>query len=456
MITELEIQTARMCIKTALEKGADSIRISLNKSVSDSITILNGETDKVSHSADRSFYFYMFVEGKYGTFSTNRLDERELDSFIENAIAMVKMLGEDECRRLPEPERMEKDARSGLELGLYDTSYSPDDTDSRLARAAQLAACSDKSPFDTDGFEIISEECEYTESYDDTFLIDSQGFEGRHTETTFSGFSEITVCDKDGNKYSGFWWENSPFYDKLGIDSIRQTALSRAVSQIGPRKRKGGHYKMVVDTSVTSRLVSPLLTALNASSIQQKMSFLDGSLGKKIFSEGFTLLDLARTYGKSGSRLFDTEGVATKDAAIIERGVVKQYFVNTYMAAKTGMEPTIEDMSRPCMRPFIKDEDLAETEKEVSLKDILKLCGSGIYVTGFNGGNCNPVTGDFSYGIEGFAFKNGKITHPVKEMLITGNMIQLWNSLIAVGSDARECSRWHIPSLAFEGVSFSA
>ena len=224
MITEQEIQTARMCIKTALEKGADSIRISLNKSVSDSITILNGETDKVSHSADRSFYFYMFVEGKYGTFSTNRLDERELDSFIENAIAMVKMLGEDECRRLPEPERMEKDARTGLELGLYDTSYSPDDTDSRLARAAQLAASSDKSPFDTDGFEIISEECEYTESYDDTFLIDSQGFEGRHTETTFSGFSEITVCDKDGNKYSGFWWENSPFYDKLGIDSIRQTA----------------------------------------------------------------------------------------------------------------------------------------------------------------------------------------------------------------------------------------
>ena len=118
MITELEIQTARKCIKAALEKGADSIRISLNKSVSDSITILNGETDKVSHSADRSFYFYLFAEGKYGTFSTNRLDELELDSFIDNAIAMVKMLGEDECRRLPDPERMEKDAHTGLELGL--------------------------------------------------------------------------------------------------------------------------------------------------------------------------------------------------------------------------------------------------------------------------------------------------------------------------------------------------
>jgi PmbA protein len=66
------------------------------------------------------------------------------------------------------------------------------------------------------------------------------------------------------------------------------------------------------------------------------------------------------------------------------------------------------------------------------------------------------VTGDFSFGIEGFAFSKGKITHPVKEMLITGNIMTLWNSLVAAGSDARTSSRWQIPTLAFENVSFSA
>ena len=72
------------------------------------------------------------------------------------------------------------------------------------------------------------------------------------------------------------------------------------------------------------------------------------------------------------------------------------------------------------------------------------------------GGNCNPATGDFSFGIEGFAFNDGKISHPVREMLITGNMMTLWNSFIAAGTDARECTRWQIPSLAFDDVSFSA
>lgn len=453
MITTHETDIARECIKVALAKGADSARISLNKCVSDSVTMLNGEIDKVTHSADRSIYIYLYVGGKYGTFSTNRLDMNEIDGFIENAVKMVQMLGEDEFRRLPDKERMADDAITGQELGLYDNGYESIDTDIRLNKAKALSIF---GKVENEGYTLISEEAEYTDSYDDTFVVDSQGFEGRHTETTFSAFAEMTIEDCEGNKYSGFWWENTPFMDKLNESEVAHKALDNAVRQIGPKPRRGGRYKMVVDRNCATRLVSPIFTALNASSIQQKMSFLDETIGKKVFSEGMTIIDMARTPGRSGSRLYDTEGVATRNAPVIENGVVKQYFVNTYMSGKTGLEPTIEDISRPCLMPYVKNEDLAGAEKEVSLKDILKLCGSGIYVTGFNGGNCNPVTGDFSYGVEGFAFSRGKITHPVREMLITGNLVELWNNLAAAGNDARECARWQIPTLAFEGVSFSA
>ena len=454
MITENEISIARRCIDIALTKGADAVRISLNKCVSDSVTVLNGDIDKVTHSADRSLYFYIFADGRYGTFSTNRLETDELESFIGNAIVMAKMLGEDECRRLPEISRMEKNAKAGMELGLFDRTYLEKDADERIATASAMSLFKHAAP--EKGYRIISEECEYTDSYDDTFLVDSQGFEGRHTETVFSAFTEITIEDEEENKYSGFWWENTPFADKIIPEDISKMALDNAVRQIGPKPRKGGRYRMVVDRTCASRLVSPIFTALNASSVQQKMSFLEGCEGTRVFSEGMTIMDFARTPGKAGSRLFDTEGVATSDAPIIEDGVVKRYFVNTYMARKMGIEPAVEDVSRPCLMPYMKGMDLPYEEKEVSLEDILKCCRNGIYVTGFNGGNCNPVTGDFSYGVEGFAFKDGKITHPVREMLITGNMIKLWNSLVAAGTDARDSARWQIPTLAFEGVSFSA
>ena len=454
MITREERNIAHHCIEYAMGNGADAIRVSLNKNVMDSCSMLNGELDKVSHSADRSIYMYLFVDGRYGTFSTNRLDAKELEDFISKAIVMVKMLGEDKCRRLPSPERTAKDALGGMELGLYDSSYADSDSESRLDKAKRLSIIN--SLEESDQYKVISEECEYAESLDDTLLMDSNGFEGRHTETSFNCFSELTIQDNDGNKYSGYWWEAVPHFNTLKIEDCSRTALSRAAGQIGPRRRRSGRYKMVVDGTVASRLVSPVINALNASAIQQKMSFLDESVGKKIFSEGMTIMDLARTPGRSGSRMYDSEGVATKDAPIIENGVVKQYFVSTYMSEKTGFKPTVEDISRPCLMPFVKGGELSDIEKGVSLKDILGICGNGIYVTGFNGGNCNPVSGDFSFGIEGFAFSKGKVTHPVREMLITGNIVELWNNLTAAGTDMRASSRWQIPTLAFENVSFSA
>lgn len=93
---------------------------------------------------------------------------------------------------------------------------------------------------------------------------------------------------------------------------------------------------------------------------------------------------------------------------------------------------------------------------EIAQKDILDLCGSGILVTDFNGGNCNSATGDFSYGVSGFLFENGKITSPIDSMLITGNMTALWSNLLAAGSDPVPGMSRQVPTLAFRDVTFNA
>ena len=93
---------------------------------------------------------------------------------------------------------------------------------------------------------------------------------------------------------------------------------------------------------------------------------------------------------------------------------------------------------------------------EIAQQDILGLCGSGILVTDFNGGNCNSATGDFSYGVSGFLFENGKITSPIDSMLITGNMTNLWSNLLAAGSDPVPGMSRQVPTLAFRDVTFNA
>ena len=458
-ITEKEIEAARFCLKCASDLGAEGARVSLSKNVLDTVAVLNGEIDKVTHCADRSIYLYLYIGGKYGTYSTNLIEKDQLGDFISRAVAATRLLTKDEYRKLPQASRYAKDAASGLELGLYDPEYADITPDQRMELALAGTHLEDEQSSD---YRIVSVECEWNDSVDDNYLIDSQGFEGRHTETSFSFWTEVTICAEDGKKYSGYSWKASTRLKDVSAEGCSHQALEKAVAQMNPKRVRSGKKTMVVDCNASSRLVSPLLSALSASAIQQKNSFLEGCLGKKVFSQDFYLDDLARTPGKAGSRLFDTEGVATADRVVIEGGVVRMFFVNTYMAGKTGMEPTIEGVSRPVVRPFSvigKNEEPGMEEtgvRELTQKEIMQQCGEGILVTGFNGGNCNQTTGDFSYGIEGFLFRKGRIVHPVKEMVITGNMKDLWGSIIAAGTDAREGTRWQIPSLAFKDVTFNA
>ena len=434
----------RNCIAFALANGASGVRITYNESLTDLVGMRDGEVDKVTHSLDRSFAFAIFIDGRFGTFSTNRLEEEALHAFILNAIGMARMLVQDPCRSLPAPERKVRDAVTGLEAGLYDPTQQEMDAAKRLELARSASLWHRKAELEK-GFTILSEEEEYSDNRYDTLIIDSEGLCCRHLETSFEIGCEITLADSEGNRFSGYWWNVSPTLAALEpeIPACAETALRRAVAQIGPQRTAGGKRNLVISTECASRLLNPVLSALNGYSLQQQNSFLLDTLGKQVFPERLTVLDRPRSAGETGAKWFDSEGVAALDAPIIEKGVVKRYFVNTFIAAKTGLEPTVED----CTRIIIES-----TGDGAAKEDLMRLAGDGILVTGFNGGNSNSATGDFSYGIEGFAFADGKIVHPVREMLMTGNFITLWNSLAAVADDARPCLTRRIPSLWFREV----
>ena len=437
-LTQTEIDLAQYCLAFARQAGAQKVRITLSKSLMNLIGLLNGEVDKTAHALDRSLQLQLFVEGRYGAFSTNKLEKEGLEEFIREAIDTVKMLQEDSCRDLPAPERVAKDARTGRELGLFDPAY--DTLTAEQRREMALASCHWPCG-------AIAEEGEYSDSVFDTLTIDSQGLYARHTETSFEIGYETTVEDAQGNHFSSYWWDAAPLLKDLQWKDCAEIAYKRALAQVGVQDTTGGKYTVVVDTECASTLLTPVLNALGGFALQQKNSFLVGSLGKQLFPEQLTILDLPRTAGETGCRLFDSEGVATREMPIIDKGVVKTYFLNTYIASKMGMAPTVEDATRVKVLPVGGCKTLDE---------LLEATGDCILVTGFNGGNSNPVTGNFSYGIEGFLVRGGKKVHPVRELLITGNFLQLWNNLVATADDARPCLSKLIPSLAFTNVDISA
>ena len=448
MLTEQEIALARASMEFALDNGAQKVRVTLNKSLMELFGMLNGELDKVTHALDRSLQVALFVDGRFGSFSSNRLEEEGLKAFLLDAIDTVRTLEPDPARNLPDPARTAKDALTGKELDLYDPAYEELTSEKRREFAFSSSIWARKAALEK-GFTLISEEGEYSDSLFDTVVMDSNGLFARHTETSFEIGYEVTVEDPDGNRYASYWWDATPKLSAI-LPSLRtcsEKAVERASAQIGPMDHPGGKCTIVVDSECASKFLTPMLSALGGYAVQQKNSFLLDKVGQAVFPERLTILDCPRTPGQTGSRLYDSEGVATQEFPIIDKGVITRYFINTYIAGKTGMAPTIEDATRPKVVPFggCKTRD-----------DLLRKMGRGILITGFNGGNSNTSTGDFSYGIEGFAFEDGHITHPVREMLVTGNFIDLWNHLVATADDARLCMSKLIPTLAFENIDCNA
>lgn len=437
MIDPKDIELVRESLDMARQAGAEKARATLCRSEEDLVATLNGEVDRVTHCVDSSLSFALFADGRFGSFSTNKLDPASLKDFLESSVKTVRTISKDECRDLPDPRRCCSKAITGDELGLTDCRRESMTPEERIRMALDASVYRDG---------ILSEEGEYSDSVYKTVVMDTDGVLCLHSETSFDYGVEITI-EEDGEKYSGYWWDSASHLDALDARSCGEKALARSRAQVGSDAVPGGRYNMVVDSEVASKMVSPVLRALNAFSIQQNNSFLVDSLGKRPFPEGLTIMDLPHIKGQACSKLFDSEGVATAETPIIRSGEVCEYFVNTYMSRKLGIAPTVEEATRPKVLPW--------PESGLGRSEILKICGNGILVTDFNGGNSNPVTGDFSYGIEGFLFENGKVSRPVSGMLVTGNFLSLWKKLIAAGDDARDCMSKLIPTLAFADVDFS-
>jgi len=437
MITKTQKDLAQWAMDYALKNGCQAARLSLYSGSNTSFEIRDMKIDTLQQASENQLGIQLYVDGRFGSISTNRLDKKELEAFILNGIESTRYLAEDKARTLPDASLYYKGGMPDLQR--YDSKFSSIQPDDKVALAMKV--CDEIMGKDE---HVISSSSSYSDGDSFSYRIASNGFDGESSNSYFSLSGSASIKGEGDERPSSYWYEQSLFFDELIKDGIGKKALERSLQKLGQKKVASAKMPMVVDFMNSSQLLSPILSAINGSAIQQKNSFLLDKLNQKVFSDKLTVVDEPHLIKSSGARYFDGEGVATKKRNIFDAGVVNLYFIDTYNANKLSMPQTISGSSILTMSGGTKN----ATELAASLD-------KGILVTGFNGGNCNSTTGDFSYGIEGFLIEKGKITQPINEMNITGNMISLWSNLVEIGNDARLISSWRIPSLLFDNVDFS-
>ena len=437
MISQKDKEIAQYILKFAQQNGCSASRAGINAGTGTSFEFRDQQLDKLQQASENRLSVSLFVDGRYGSYSTNRMNKEEVEKFIKEAIDSTRYLAPDPCRTLPPTDRYYK-GHDATDTN-FDKTIETLQADDKLL----LAKAAVEEVYHADS-RIVSVSAGYRDATNFTYLVDSNGFEGEQAQTSFSLSANISLKDAGDARPESGWSESTLFWNDLPKSGVGKTALERALRKLGQEKIQSGNYTLVLENMVVRNLLSPVISALSGSALAQRNSFLLDKSGKKIAATMLTLSDEPHLPKAMGSRWFDSEGIATQRCAIIENGVLQTYLIDTYNANKMKVMPTISGVSVLTFKQGNKD-----------VNGLIGDVRKGILVTGFNGGNSNSTTGDFSFGIEGFLIENGALVKPVSEMNITGNILDLWQRLVAVGNDARETSSWRTPSLVFEGVAFS-
>jgi PmbA protein len=432
------MELARWAAAQAQKQGAKDAAVDIANYRSVDIQFRDGQLDRLGESTQNSLSIDIYANGRYSNHSTNDLRKDALEKFIREGVAMTKYLGEDPYRLLPDPKYYQ--GRQAVDLKLLDGSYDAMTSDRRvtLAREVEAAARAASS-------KIITCTAYWSDGIGHSVKVHTNGFEGENSSTQYDLAAQLTVDDGKGGRPSDWDGQTVRFQGDLPAPAVvAKGAVERTLQQIGQSKMPSGVYDMVVENRAADGLIGALTGPMTGSALHRKSSCFDGLLGQRIASEKLTMIDDPFVISGLGSRLYDDEGMATKRRPLIEKGVLKSYYIGTYYGRKLGIEPTIGGGTNTVFEYGTR-----------SLDQIISGIAKGILVTSFVGGNSNSTTGDISYGVIGMYVEGGKIVKPVNEMNISGNLKELWMQLAEVGNDPYVWSSLRRPSFHFKDVQFS-
>ncbi len=428
---------SEVAIDLAQAAGADDAWAWATRTRSVEYSFRDGNIETVKESTSRGLSIQLYVDGRYSTHSTTDLEPTRLASFIKEAVALTRALQPDPHRSIPDAGLFQN--RPSIFLDLLDKQILAITMEQRLDWVSSMnerARADDR---------VISATSAVADEHTLLAGASSNGFSGQKESTMVQLCTEVTIQDEGERRPEGWHWALTRHMDDLPDPGLVGTeALGKALDRLGVQQGSSGRYSMVVDPQAASRLIRALLGPATALAVHRGRSFWKDRMGDEMFSTKLSIHDEPLIPRGLKSRLFDAEGISARTIPIVENGIASNLYVDTYYGKKTGLPPTTGSSSNRVIA--LGDRPLA---------DLIKDTGEGVYVNSWLGGNSDPTTGDYSFGIRGHMIENGQIGRAVGEMNVSGNLVGLFQSLVALGNDPWPYSSTLTPTMVFENVEFS-
>ena len=424
-----------MALDEARRLGASQAEASANDERGLNANVRMGEVESVERTRDRGVAVTVYFGTRKAHASTADLKPESLRRTVEMACAIARHTEADAANGLADAERMASTARD------FD-QWHPWAIDADEAVALALRA--EAAGRDADARITNSEGASVSSHSGLAVYANSHGFVGRERNTSHS--ISVSLIAGQGESMQGQHWYTAALRaeDLEDAEWVGRKAAERTLARLEPRSAPTGTFPVLFAPEVSRSLVAHLIGAVSGGALYRKASFLVGAQGQRLFPDWFRIVERPHVVRGWRSGDFDADGVATRESALIDGGVLQRYVLGTYSARRLGLESTGNAGG-------VHNLDVSSNAGEQA--DLLRQMGRGLLVTELMGQGVNTVTGDYSRGAAGFWVENGEIAYPVDELTIASNLREMFMGIEAVGSDIDTRSATGIGSVLLKGMT---
>ena len=432
-------EVAQRSLEAARRHGATDAEVEVSAAVGQSVTVRRGEVETVEYNRDKGMGITVYIGKRRGNASTSDLSPEAIDRTAQAACAIARHTAEDDAVGLPDAQRLFRG--TPVDLDLYHPWGLDVEEAIAIAKRTEAAALAvDKRITNSEGATVSA--------FDSDFMLaNTLGFCAGYPASKAYVSAAVVAEDASGMQRD-YWYTTHRDHARLeDVEGVGRMAGERAVRRLGGRKHATGESAVVFEANVAGSLLGHFVSAASGSSLYRRSTFLLDRLGTRVFAPCVTIREEPHQRGEMASSPFDAEGVATAPRVVVEDGELRGWFLSSHSARKLGLETTGNAGG---------NHNLVLVPGELDLEGILRKMGRGLLVTETMGQGVNPVTGDYSRGASGFWVEGGEIRHPVEEVTIAGNLLDMFAGIRAVGRDvltrgSRQCGSILVERMTIAG-----
>jgi len=433
---------AQHLVEAARKAGADAADALYACSASTTVAVRLGALEDVERSEGEEIGLRVFVGRRSATVSASDMNPASLDTLVDRCIAMAREAPEDPYAGLAPEDRLMRGPAPALDM----VDDAEPDPASLRARAEAVENAARAMPGITN-----SEGGGASYGRSQIALATSHGFSGAYAGTSHSTWASVLAGTGGDMQRDHASHSARHLSDLDDAEAIGRRAGERAAARLNPVRVESGRMPVLFDPRIGASLVGHLIGGIVGPAIARRSSFLLDSLGAALFDAGVTIIDDPLRPRGLQSRPFDGEGLPTARRAIIERGVLTGWLLDSASARQLGLEPT-GNAGRGGAGAGVSNVHMEPGT--LSPGELMADVGRGLYVTELIGMGVNGVTGDYSRGASGFLIKDGVVTRAVSEITIAGNLKDMFAALVPA-NDLSFTRAINVPTLRIDGMTIA-